>query len=164
MSLTSTPIRKAPPEAMYLAAMGRKNSPTAKYMTYKGTNYKIASADARKFAKMKDFVRSRQGQIGLAAGLTGAVGVGSSLYSSRKDEKGLTRSQKKLLEQEAALDKKEELSGKTKSTHRERQLLDLRKKISDFEARNPKVSAAGKGAAGAAIGGALMRRQLRSGS
>lgn len=125
---------------------------------------KSASADGRKYVKMKDFVRSRKGQIGLAAGLTGAIGAGSSLYSSRKDEKGLTRSQKKLLQQEAALNKKEELSGKTRSTHRERKLLELRKKLSDLEARNPKASAAGQGAAGAAIGGALMRRQLRSGS
>jgi len=52
MSLTSTPIRKAPPEVMARAAMGRRFAPTAKYMTSGGTTYKIASPPVHKSASV----------------------------------------------------------------------------------------------------------------
>ena len=99
LSLTSTPIRKAPPEAMAIAAAGRRRSPTAKYMTYKGTTYKIASSEktARNETAVRLLHAINDNRVAAGAIAGTPVGMGKAYLDYRPQESGISNAEANLV-------------------------------------------------------------------
>lgn len=165
MSLTSTPIRKAPPEAMYMAAVGRKRSPTAKYMSYKGTNYKIASKAAReKTAAWKPGVAKaiRMGgdNLELTGAALGAPIGGLKAYTDYREGKG------GISKAEASL--KGEIAKAQSQKADKKKIAKLRQKLQTAKSRRENIGATtakgvGLGAATGALGTHALKRMRKAG-
>ena len=156
LSLTSTPIRKAPPEAMYMAAVGRKRNPTAKYLTYDGTNYKIAAWKPG----VEKAIRMAGDNIELTGAAIGAPLGGLKAYTQYREGKG------GISKAEATL--KGEIT-KAQSQKADKKEVDkLRQKLQTAKSRRENIGATtakgvGLGAATGALGAYALKRMRKAG-
>ena len=147
LSLTSTPIRKAPPEAMAIAAAGRRRSPTAKYMTYKGTTYKIASSEktARNETAVRLLHAINDNRVAAGAIAGTPVGMGKAYLDYRPQESGISNAEARIVGRLAELKAR---GGASKS-----EIDSLKKDM--VRARDRRENLARTVAFGGATGGAM---------
>ena len=156
LSLTSTPIRKAPPEAMYMAAVGRKRNPTAKYLTYDGTNYKIAAWKPG----VEKAIRMAGDNIELTGAAIGAPLGGLKAYTQYREGKG------GISKAEATL--KGEITKAQSQKVDKKKVAKLRQKLQTAKSRRENIGVTtakgvGLGAATGALGAHALKRMRRAG-
>jgi hypothetical protein len=104
--------------------------------------------------RLMDFFRTRKGNAALTAVGAATLTGGHALITGRKDEKGRTAAQRKLLEQDAAFSARDEMSGNPKK----RRVHELKRRIVNAHAQHPALYPAGSAVLGGLIGGGLKYR------